>query len=236
MEHKEIHPSQGDLFKPVEKELFKKPEERVVHSTLPLERILQTTKPINSLEAYGLTEENLNYFHTNVPGNYKAAKYLFYGMHNFERDGIGVPSQVYQSLPTGTIAAMFIGDAELKSSPSLSAKGKSKRIYRYSELKDKSTEEIIPALVDVGFKYNAVRELYKNGYKPNKKENLKEIIGALPENVRKMFELAFKRPRAKPYHENKEGGFYDPNFDASLSQKTARIYTRLVAAFMKSCY
>jgi hypothetical protein len=189
----------------------------------------------NNVEGYGLNLDNLSGFRNKPESNYEAAQYLFYGVIDMERVN-GVPHEIHEAMTTAETAAMYIGDAKLKMLGSATLKrGKNVVTIKYTELKDKPVEEIISALVTIGFQYVAVRRMKNKGFHQYStgRGDLRKRIAALPEPIKQMFLLPFGRRMAvSNVYDKVQFDFIDPNSDGSLDHTAAVIYTRRVADYM----
>ncbi len=189
---------------------------------------------VNDIKGYGFLENNLGSFRTKANGDYEAAQYLYFGFMDIGR---GIPHEVYQAMDTAEIAAMFIGNWQLKKFGSSSCSNHKK--FSYSELKNKPVDEIVSALVQIGFNYTSVIKMKDKGYNkhPTKRGDLKRRIVTLPSPTQQLFLQAFNRKRAIPNSENSaEFDFYDPNKGDGLDYTAAKNYTGRVIELIKSLY
>jgi len=194
----------------------------------------------NNVEGYGFNLNSLASFRSKKPAdNYQAAQYLFYGMIDMERmDGISNP--VHESMTTAEIAAMYIGDAKLKTLGGITLrKDKNESTIKCIELKYKPVEEIIATLVAIGFQYSAVRRMKNKGFYQHStgRGDLKKRIDALPEATKRMFLLTFSRMMAvSNVYDKAQFDFIDPNSEGTLDHTAAKIYATRVAAYMEELY
>lgn len=194
----------------------------------------------NNAEGYGFNLDSLASFRSKKPAdNYRASQYLFYGMMDMERV-IGVPHAVHESMTTAESAAMYIGDAKLKTLGSVTIRrGKNESTIKYSELRNKPVEEIIATLVAIGFQYSAVRRMKNKGFYQHStgKGDLRKRIAELPAAVKQMFLLTFSRMMAVSNVDDKvRFDFIDPDSEGALDYTAAKSYTTQVAAYMKGLY
>ena len=126
---------------------------------------------------------------------FSASQYLFDGFNDLERI-YGLPLMFYQAMNTSEIVAIFVGDAVMKKFPDIQFHGRS-----YNQLKQEgNVEEIVSAMVSVGYSYPAVRRVIESGYSshPVESGDLIKRIAALPEAIKIKLREALVGRRAVP--------------------------------------
>lgn len=176
-------------------------------------------KLINNEVNFGTEDENGNLSGFLVADNRKgsaktiqsdhpfsASQYLFDGFNDLERI-YGLPLMLYQAMNTSEIVALFVGDAVMKKFPDIQFHGRS-----YNQLKQQgNVEEIVSAMVSVGYSYHAVRRVIGRGYSshPTGSGDLMRRIAALPEVIKIKLREALVGQRAVPNRENPKTFDYD---------------------------
>jgi len=188
----------------------------------------------NSMDDYGFSDRSLDSFLSRAKGNYEAARFLYYGIIDMEREE-GIPHAVYQAMNTQDIAAMLIGAAALKELEIIRV---GKEHIRYNELKDKLVEDIISALVQIGYKYNAIIRMRSKGYHKHSTRpgSLKSRIALLSSEVKEAFRAVFEMEIAVPNTDGRgKFDFYDTG-DRLQDRSAAQIYTRDFLGLMSRAY
>ena len=172
---------------------------------------------VNDANNFGVGPENLESFlkadtvkvaRSDHP--FSASQHLFDGFNDLEKI-YGLPLQVYQSMNTSEIVALFVGDEVMKRFPVIEfQRGKS-----YLQLRrEGKVEEIVSAMVSVGYKYSAVNQMHGKGctYHSANPGDLMKRIASLPDDVKKKLMIALLGSRAVPNREDpKKWDYFDPN-------------------------
>lgn len=142
---------------------------------------------------------------------FSASQYLFDGFNDLEKI-YGLPLRVYQAMNTSEIVALFVGDAVMKKFPDR-VQGR----MSYNQLiQNQQVEEIVSAMVSVGYSYPAVKRVIGKGFSSHSTQSgdLKRRIAALPEGIRSELLHALIGSRAIPNREDpKKFDYADPNLD-----------------------
>ncbi len=170
---------------------------------------------------------------------YSASQRLFDGFNDLVKIGSTLPREIYQSLNTSEIAALFIGSAVAKKFPYKPLRGKT-----YNELKNEAdVAEIVSAFVGIGYQYAGIIGMINRGFTghPTRSGDLKRRIDALPDSTKKMLSFVLLKDRAVPSRENPRNfDYFDPNFVGHRlgydKRGSAFRYIELVASGMKEVY
>ena len=216
-------------------------QQEIPRNNPPLEQRVATFPSIEVQEDYGLTYDKLQVFLQGPEQkrrvNYKAAKYLFYGVNGTERfvGGArqGMPHELYSVMTTAERAAFFVGDGRLKYSGLL--QGQRNALEQLSQY---SAEQIVSFLVGTGWNYQAVRALQTDEEKQTfKKGSLIERVGALPQNVKQDVVQKFLRQKAVSSTMNSGNyDFTDMNAESLTNWTSANNYIRYSASHIKQVY
>ena len=217
-------------------------------SLFPQEQIkLEDRLPrtVNDYPNFGFLEENLISFTfpqeivQAVDQEFSAAQHLHDGMRDLERSD-GLPIEIYLYQNTAETAGLFVGNSVAKKFPNISfVKGKS-----YNDmLKEERVEEIISALVRIGYSYGAVQQMKNKGFIGHSTEygHLKKRMASLSTDAKEKFLKKFRMKRAVSDRENKHKfDFMDLNLAGKVlgynTHQTADGYVHLVIPHMKSAY
>ena len=170
---------------------------------------------------------------------FSASQYLFDGFNDLEII-YGLPIQVYRAMNTSEIIAFFVGDWVMKKFPDIQfQRGKS-----YSQLKqDARVEDIVSAMVSIGYKYAAVRHVIGKGFSrhSSKPNDLIRRINSLPDDVKIKLLQALTGQRAVPSRENpKNWDYFDHNIVGQKfgyhTQESAQIYVDSFRRGIESVY
>ena len=201
----------------------------------------------NNADNFGITEENLTSFLVEdkkrvAPRDhdFSASQHLFDGFKDLERSRGGLPVEVYQSLNTSEIAALFVGDAVAKKYPDLPFVGR----RTYNALKEeRDVAQMASFLVSIGYNYSPVLAMRNVGFKshPTKSGDLIRRIDALPKYARDILRESLFRERAIPSRENpKNCDYYDFNLLGAKfgynRPDSASFYVKSVVSGMRSVY
>jgi len=171
---------------------------------------------------------------------HSASQRLFDGFNDLVKIGSTLPREIYQSLNTSEIAALFIGNVVAKKFPDTHfRKGKT-----YNELKNEAdVAEIVSAFVGIGYQYAAIISMINCGFTghPTRSGDLKRRIDSLSDNTKKMLSFVLLKDRAVPSRENPRNfDYFDPNFVGHRlgydKRGSAFRYIELVASGMKEAY
>ncbi|HLC61149.1 MAG TPA: hypothetical protein VJJ52_07015 [Candidatus Nanoarchaeia archaeon] len=170
---------------------------------------------------------------------FSASQHLFDGFHDLE--GVyHLPIELYQSMNTSEIAALFIGDSVMK-------RFSEKRFHNgkpYSQLRQEgNVEDIVSSMVGVGYSYPAVRRIIGKGFSKHNTGpgDLKIRIALIRELLKRELLGALIGSRAVPSREiATKYDYFDSNFVGHKfgyhRQASAKVYADAFRRGMESVY